>query len=49
MDFMLLVKIVKMEPNIRVAKMKLDRVIMMVYNQFGMKIPNTLISVIDTL
>ena len=49
MDFMLLAKIVKMEFNIRVAQMKLDRVIIMVYKKYGMEIPNTLISVIDTL
>ena len=49
MDLILLVKIVKMEADIRAAQMELDAVGMMVENKRGTQIPNPLISVIDTL
>ena len=49
MDLILLVKIVKMEADIRAAQMELDAVGMMVENKSGTQIPNPLISVIDTL
>ena len=49
MDLSLLAKTVKMEADIRTAKVELDAVGMMVENKRGTQIPNPLISVIDTL
>ena len=49
MDLILLAKVVKMEADIRTARLELDAVGMMVANKRGTQIPNPLISVIDTL
>ena len=48
MDLTLLAKIVKMEADIVAAQVELDAAGMMVENKRGTKIPNPLISVIDT-
>ena len=49
MDLILLTKIVKMEADIRAAQIELDAMGMMVENKCGTPIPNSLLSVIDTL
>ena len=49
MDLILQAKIVKMEADIRAAKVELDAAGRMVENKSGTQIPNPLISVIDTL
>ena len=49
MDLILLAKIVKMEAVIRAAQVELDAAGMMVENKRGTQIPNSLISVINTL
>ena len=49
MELILLAKIVKMEAVIRAAQVELDAAGMMVENKRGTQIPNSLISVINTL
>ena len=49
MDLILLVKIVKMEADIRAAKIELDAMGIMIENKRGTPIPNLFLSVIDTL
>ena len=49
MDLILLVKIVKMEADIRAAQIELDAMGMMIENKRGTPIPNSLLSVIDVL
>ena len=49
MDLILLVKIVRMQADIRAAQAELDVVGMMVENKRGTQIPNPMISVLDAL
>ena len=49
MDLILLMKIVKMEADIRAAQIELDTMGMMIENKRGTSIPNPFLSVIDTL
>jgi hypothetical protein len=49
MDLILLAKIVKMEADIRSAKIELDAMGMMIENKCGTPNPNPFLSVTDTL